>query len=183
MWLMLQQDVPDDYVIATGETHSVREFLEVAFNHAGLDYADHVKIDPKYYRPAEVDLLIGDASKAREQLGWSAQTGFEGPRQTDGRRRHRPAEQAEHEGRVRCCAKMRDARTSSKPLRPINYLCLGVDSLIFFRNLQIEACTGACLVLLCEPNTRHASGGFSVPLSKSCYNRIILGTSRPARRG
>ena len=77
MWLMLQQDAPDDYVIATGETHSVREFLEVAFTHAGLDYADHVKVDPKYYRPAEVDLLIGDASKARENLGWSAQTRFE----------------------------------------------------------------------------------------------------------
>jgi len=70
MWLMLQQDQPGDYVVATGETHSVREFLEVAFGHAGLDWKSHVEIDPRYYRPAEVDLLIGDPSKARSQLGW-----------------------------------------------------------------------------------------------------------------
>jgi GDPmannose 4,6-dehydratase len=70
MWLMLQQDKPDDYVVATGETHSVREFLEVAFSHAGLDWKQHVEIDPRYYRPAEVDLLIGDPGKAKRQLGW-----------------------------------------------------------------------------------------------------------------
>ena len=76
MWLMLQQDEPDDYVIATNETHSVREFLEVAFAHAGLDWQKHVEIDPRYYRPAEVDLLIGDASKARRKLGWEPRTRF-----------------------------------------------------------------------------------------------------------
>jgi len=76
MWLMLQQERPEDYVIATGETHSVREFLEEAFAHAGLDWEAHVKIDPRYFRPAEVDLLIGDASKARKQLGWEPKTSF-----------------------------------------------------------------------------------------------------------
>lgn len=76
MWLILQQDQPDDYVIATGETHSVEEFLEAAFTYAGLDWHKYVTIDPKYYRPAEVDLLIGDASKAREKLGWAAKTSF-----------------------------------------------------------------------------------------------------------
>jgi GDPmannose 4,6-dehydratase len=70
MWLMLQQDQPDDYVLATGETHSVRELCEVAFDHLGLDWRDYVVVDPKHYRPAEVDLLIGDASKARRVLGW-----------------------------------------------------------------------------------------------------------------
>jgi GDPmannose 4,6-dehydratase len=78
MWLMLQEDEPDDYVIATGETHSVREFCERAFAHVGLDYRDHVEIDPRYYRPAEVDLLQGDASKARRQLGWVPSVTFEG---------------------------------------------------------------------------------------------------------
>ena len=77
MWLMLQQDKPDDYVVATGETHSVREFLEVAFGHVGLDYRKHVEIDPRYYRPAEVELLIGDASKAKRKLGWEPKTKFE----------------------------------------------------------------------------------------------------------
>jgi GDPmannose 4,6-dehydratase len=77
MWLMLQQDQPDDYVIATGETHSVRRFCEIAFEHVGLRWEDHVVIDQKFMRPAEVDLLIGDASKAREQLKWSARTSFE----------------------------------------------------------------------------------------------------------
>jgi GDPmannose 4,6-dehydratase len=76
MWRMLQQDQPDDYVIATGETHSVREFLEAAFRHAGLDWQKFVEIDPNYFRPAEVDLLIGDASKARRQLGWEPKTKF-----------------------------------------------------------------------------------------------------------
>jgi GDPmannose 4,6-dehydratase len=77
MWLMLQQPEPDDYVIATGETHSVREFLEIAFGHAGLDWKKHVEIDPRYYRPAEVELLIGDPSKAKKKLGWEPKTRFE----------------------------------------------------------------------------------------------------------
>ena len=76
MWLMLQQDQPDDYVVATGETHSVKEFLEVAFGHAGLDWQKHVEIDPRYFRPAEVDLLIGDSSKAKRKLGWAPKTKF-----------------------------------------------------------------------------------------------------------
>jgi GDPmannose 4,6-dehydratase len=76
MWLMLQQDKPDDYVVATNETHSVREFLEVAFAHAGLDWQKHVEIDPNYFRPAEVDLLIGDYSKAKQKLGWQPKTTF-----------------------------------------------------------------------------------------------------------
>ncbi len=76
MWLMLQQDEPDDYVIATGETHSVRELVDVAFEHAGLDPSDHVKVDPRFLRPAEVEHLIGDASKAREKLGWEPGTSF-----------------------------------------------------------------------------------------------------------
>ena len=76
MHLMLQQDEPDDYVIATGETHSVREFCEVAFSELDLDYNDHVEIDPRFCRPAEVELLMGDASRAREKLGWEPQTSF-----------------------------------------------------------------------------------------------------------
>ena len=76
MWLMLQQERPDDYVIATGETHSVREFLEEAFSHVGLDWHDYVEIDPKYYRPSEVDLLVGDARKAKRTLQWEAKTTF-----------------------------------------------------------------------------------------------------------
>jgi len=76
MWLMLQQEKAEDYVIATNETHSVREFLEVAFDHAGVDWKKHLEIDPRYYRPTEVDLLIGDYSKARRQLGWAPKTGF-----------------------------------------------------------------------------------------------------------
>lgn len=76
MWLMLQQDEPDDYVIATGEVHSVREFLEEAFSYAGLEWQDHVEIDSKYYRPAEVDLLVGDASKAKSKMGWEPKTTF-----------------------------------------------------------------------------------------------------------
>jgi GDPmannose 4,6-dehydratase len=76
MHMMLQQPTPDDYVIATGETHSVREFCELAFAEVGLDYKDHVKVDERYYRPAEVDLLIGDARKARETLGWEPKYTF-----------------------------------------------------------------------------------------------------------
>ena len=76
MWLMLQQPAPDDYVIATGEAHSVREFLEAAFSHVGLEWERYVRIDPRYYRPTEVDLLIGDATKARNVLGWSPSVRF-----------------------------------------------------------------------------------------------------------
>jgi GDPmannose 4,6-dehydratase len=76
MWLMLQQEEPADYVVATGETHSVRELLEEAFAYGGLDWRKHLAIDERYYRPAEVDLLIGDASKARSKLGWEAKTKF-----------------------------------------------------------------------------------------------------------
>jgi GDPmannose 4,6-dehydratase len=76
MWLMLQQDEPDDYVIATGETHSVRELLEVAFGYVGLDYRQYVVIDPAFVRPAEVDLLLGDSSKASSKLGWKREVDF-----------------------------------------------------------------------------------------------------------
>lgn len=76
MWLMLQQETPDDFVISTGETHSVREFLELAFARAGLDYKDYVTTDPKLVRPAEVDLLLGDCTKAKTQLGWTPRTSF-----------------------------------------------------------------------------------------------------------
>lgn len=76
MWLMLQQSEPDDYVVATNETHSIREFLDVAFEFAGLDWKKYVEIDPRYYRPAEVDLLIGDYSKAKKKLGWEPKTKF-----------------------------------------------------------------------------------------------------------
>lgn len=76
MWLMMQQPEPDDYVLATGETHSVREFLEMAFDYAGLDWKQHVEIDPRYFRPAEVDLLLGDATKARTKLGWKPRVAF-----------------------------------------------------------------------------------------------------------
>ena len=76
MWLMLQQEEPDDYVIATGETHSVRELLEETFSYAGLDWRKHLAIDERYYRPAEVDLLIGDPDKAKRKLGWEAKTKF-----------------------------------------------------------------------------------------------------------
>lgn len=76
MWLMLQQGTPDDYVIATGEQHSVREFAEAAFAHVGLDYRDHVVVEANLFRPAEVETLLGDASKARQKLGWSSQVTF-----------------------------------------------------------------------------------------------------------
>jgi len=78
MWLMLQRDVPTDYVIATGQTHSVRELCEVAFSAAGLNWEDHVVIDPKFLRPAEVDLLVGDATKAKAELGWDCAVDFYG---------------------------------------------------------------------------------------------------------
>jgi len=77
MWLMLQQERPDDYVIATGETHSVREFAEKVFAKLGLDYQRHVAIDPRYFRPTEVDVLLGDATKARKALGWQPKVDFE----------------------------------------------------------------------------------------------------------
>jgi GDPmannose 4,6-dehydratase len=77
MWLMLQADQPDDYVVATGQTHSVRRFCELAFGHVGLDYEDYVVQDERFMRPAEVDLLVGEATKAREKLGWEPETSFE----------------------------------------------------------------------------------------------------------
>lgn len=76
MWQMLQQKEPDDFVIATGETHTVREFCEIAFAHAGLDYREHVVVDEKFMRPAEVDLLLGDPAKAKQKLGWTPRTSF-----------------------------------------------------------------------------------------------------------
>ena len=76
-WRMLQADEPDDYVLATGETHSVQEFLDAAFGHAGLDWNDYVKVDERYFRPAEVDLLVGDYSKAKEKLGWEPTVRFD----------------------------------------------------------------------------------------------------------
>lgn len=77
MYLMMQQPTAEDFVIATGETHSVREFCQVAFNHVGLNYEDYVVVDPQFYRPAEVDILIGDYSKAKAKLGWEPTTRFE----------------------------------------------------------------------------------------------------------
>ena len=77
MWMMLQQNEPDDYVIATGRTITVREFAELAFSHAGLNFEDHVEFDPRYLRPAEVELLLGDPAKAKEQLGWVPETSVE----------------------------------------------------------------------------------------------------------
>ncbi|HEY9727765.1 MAG TPA: GDP-mannose 4,6-dehydratase [Chroococcales cyanobacterium] len=77
MWLMLQPDEPDDYVVATGETHSIREFLDIAFGYVNLDWHDYVEFDPRYLRPAEVDLLIGDPTKAKQKLGWSPSVTFE----------------------------------------------------------------------------------------------------------
>jgi len=77
MWLMLQQDEPDDYVIATGETHSVRELCQVAFDYVDLNWQDYVVVDEKFYRPAEVDLLVGDCTKAKEELGWQPKINFQ----------------------------------------------------------------------------------------------------------
>jgi len=76
MWLMLQQEKPDDYVVATGETHPVRELVDLAFGHVGLKWQDHVEIDPAFFRPAEVDLLVGDPSKAKAKLGWKPKVSF-----------------------------------------------------------------------------------------------------------
>lgn len=77
MWLMLQQDTPDDYVISTGETHTIEELVEIAFGHVGLNWRDYVVVDQKFVRPAEVDLLLGDCTKAKEKLGWELEVGFE----------------------------------------------------------------------------------------------------------
>ena len=77
MWLMLQREIPEDFVICTGQTHSVREFCEVAFGHAGLNWEEHVVVDETFFRPAEVDLLVGDATRADEMLGWKPKTSFE----------------------------------------------------------------------------------------------------------
>jgi GDPmannose 4,6-dehydratase len=77
MWLMLQRDEPGDFVVATGQTHSVRQLCEVAFSHVGLDWAEHVVVDERFLRPAEVDLLVGDATRARTELGWEQTVGFE----------------------------------------------------------------------------------------------------------
>ncbi len=77
MWLMLQQDTPDDYVISTGEMHTVEELVQIAFDHVGLNWRDYVVIDEKFVRPAEVDLLLGDCTKAKEELGWELEVGFE----------------------------------------------------------------------------------------------------------
>jgi GDPmannose 4,6-dehydratase len=76
MWLMLQRETPDDYVIATGVSHSVRDLVEVAFGHVGLDWHTHVKLDPKLIRPAEVEHLIGDSAKARQELCWTSDVDF-----------------------------------------------------------------------------------------------------------
>jgi len=78
MWRILQADAPDDFVLATGETHTVREFCEIAFSHVGLDYEQYVVVDPRFVRPAEVDLLLGDPSKARRELGWEPEVSFRG---------------------------------------------------------------------------------------------------------
>ena len=77
MWMMLQQDEPDDYVVGTGQTHSVEEFVQIAFDHVGLDWQDYVVVDPQFYRPAEVDLLLADPAKMRDQLGWVPEVSFE----------------------------------------------------------------------------------------------------------
>jgi GDPmannose 4,6-dehydratase len=76
MWLMLQQETPEDYVISTGETHTVEELVQIAFEHVGLNWRDYVVIDQKFVRPAEVDLLLGDCTKAKEKLGWELEVGF-----------------------------------------------------------------------------------------------------------
>ena len=77
MWMMLQRETPEDFVISSGRNHSVRDFCEIAFSHAGLDWKDHVVVDPRFYRPAEVNTLLGDSTKAREVLGWKPEVSFE----------------------------------------------------------------------------------------------------------
>jgi GDPmannose 4,6-dehydratase len=77
MWLMMRADEPDDFVVATGETHSVREFAEAAFDHVDLDWERYIEVDPRYFRPSEVDVLLGDATKARERLGWEPKVKFD----------------------------------------------------------------------------------------------------------
>ena len=77
MWLMLQQDKPDDYVISTGITHSVRDLVQIAFNYVNLNWEDYVIVDPKFVRPAEVEILLGDSTKALKKLGWAPETSFE----------------------------------------------------------------------------------------------------------
>ncbi len=89
MWRMLQQDEPGDFVVSTGETHSVREFCELAFGHVDLDWEDHVVIDERFFRPAEVDLLVGDPAQARAVLGWEPRTTFPELVPHDGRGRPR----------------------------------------------------------------------------------------------
>ena len=102
MWLMLQQPVGDDYVVATGETHSIRELVDVAFRHVGIDdWTPYVRQDKRFMRPAEVDRLVGDATKAREVLGWKPKVGFEELVRDDGRRRHRRARRPAGDPRVR----------------------------------------------------------------------------------
>ena len=117
MWRMLQQDTPDDYVIATGETHSVREFLEAAFGHAGLDWKKHVEIDPRYFRPAEVDLLVGDASKARDEAGLDAEGRVRRAGEDDGRRRPGEARSASASGPRLRRAEAARPRSSRPPAR------------------------------------------------------------------
>ena len=90
MWLMLQQDKPDDYVIATGVTTTVREMCRIAFEHVGLDYEDHVVIDPTFFRPAEVDVLLGNPAKAKRVLGWEARDRPGRAHRDDGGCRHAP---------------------------------------------------------------------------------------------
>ena len=94
MWLMLQQDTADDYVVATGESHSVQRLVELAFGHAGLDWREHVKFDQRFMRPAEVDHLIGNPAKARAGARLGARSGLRPARRDDGGRRHRPAPRA-----------------------------------------------------------------------------------------
>jgi GDPmannose 4,6-dehydratase len=99
MWLMLQADKPQDYVIATGETHSVREFLDEVFGLLELDWKKYVQVDPRYFRPAEVDLLLGDATKARRELGWKPKVTFKAlaKMMTDADRRLARRERLVHE--------------------------------------------------------------------------------------